>query len=87
MFVKNTYNRISAGVYCSGSKTDFDSVSSGSIPDTPSNFQEKVMKRKPIAAPRRQFVVAAKFRTGAGVHRKSHKALRKAAKQSLMMGV
>ena len=45
------------------------------------------MKRKPIAAPRRQFMVAAKFRTGAGVHRKSHKALRKAAKQSLMLGV
>ena len=45
------------------------------------------MKRKPIAAPRRQFLVAARFKSGAGVHRKSNKALRKAAKQTVLMGV
>ena len=45
------------------------------------------MKRKPIAAPRRQFMVAAKFKSGAGVHRKSHKAMRRKEKVNLMMGV
>ena len=42
--------------------------------------KEKVMKRKPIAAPRRMFLVAAKFKSGAGVHRKSNKALRRLEK-------
>ena len=38
------------------------------------------MKRKPIAAPRRMFLVAAKFKSGAGVHRKSNKAIRRQSK-------
>jgi hypothetical protein len=41
------------------------------------------MKRKPIAAPRRMFLVAAKFKTGAGVHRKSNKAMRRQMKVSV----
>lgn len=40
------------------------------------------MKRKMIAAPRRKYLVAAKFRSGAGVHRKSNKALRAGIKAS-----
>ena len=42
--------------------------------------KEKEMKRKPIAAPRRMFLVAAKFKSGAGVHRKSNKAIRRQSK-------
>ena len=38
------------------------------------------MKRKPIAAPRRMYLVAAKFKSGAGVHRKSNKAMRRLEK-------
>jgi hypothetical protein len=38
------------------------------------------MKAK-LPAPRRQFVVAVKFKSGAGVHRKSNKAIRKQMKQ------
>ena len=38
------------------------------------------MKRKQIAAPRRMFLVAAKFKSGAGAHRKSNKALRRLEK-------
>lgn len=45
--------------------------------------KEKVMKRKQIAAPRRMFMVAAKFKSGAGVHRKSHKAMRRQEKVNL----
>lgn len=41
------------------------------------------MKRKPIAAPRRMFMVAAKFKSGAGVHRKSNKAIRRQNKMSV----
>lgn len=41
------------------------------------------MKRKPIAAPRRMFLVAAKFKSGAGAHRKSNKAMRREAKVSV----
>ena len=41
------------------------------------------MKRKPIAAPRRMFLVAAKFKTGAGAHRKSNKAMRRQMKMSV----
>ena len=41
------------------------------------------MKRKPIAAPRRMFMVAAKFKSGAGVHRKSNKAMRRKEKVNL----
>ena len=46
--------------------------------------KEKVMKRKPIAAPRRMFMVAAKFKSGAGVHRKSNKAMRRKEKVNLI---
>ena len=45
------------------------------------------MKRKPIAAPRRMFLVAAKFKTGAGAHRKSNKALRRQSKVNLAGGI
>ena len=41
------------------------------------------MKRKQIAAPRRMFLVAAKFKTGAGAHRKSNKAMRRQMKMSV----
>ena len=46
--------------------------------------KEKVMKRKQIAAPRRMFLVAAKFKSGAGVHRKSNKAMRRKEKVNLI---
>ena len=49
--------------------------------------KEKVMKRKPIAAPRRMFMVAAKFKSGAGVHRKSNKAIRRQEKVNLIGGI
>ena len=49
--------------------------------------KEKVMKRKPIAAPRRMFMVAAKFKSGAGVHRKSNKAIRRQEKINLIGGI
>jgi hypothetical protein len=45
------------------------------------------MKRKPIAAPRRMYLVAAKFKSGAGVHRKSNKALRRQEKVNLNGGI
>jgi hypothetical protein len=34
-----------------------------------------------VPAPRRQYLVAARFKSGAGVHRKTNKALRKQMKQ------
>ena len=46
-------------------------------------IKEKEMKRKPIAAPRRMYLVAAKFKSGAGVHRKSNKAIRRQQNMSV----
>ncbi len=80
-FMEKTYNCISVGGSPSGLRQrSLKSSSWVRIPHPLPNFKEKVMKIK-VPAPRRQFMVAARFKSGAGVHRKTNKALRKQQNQ------